>query len=546
MAPNKAFEDLIKIFYHYHRYINRRSRLILAGARFLPTYDRALDGLVARLALADAVTFTNRVSLRELKAYYQAADLFLCASRHEGFCVPLLEAMVFDVPVIARAAASVPYTLGQAGIQFHTPDYSSLAELLHLLTQQQPLRQQIIATQRQRLTDFAPARVEGQLRALLGTLGVDLPAEDRAAADGRLTMRVHQMTATLVYGDAVSNDVFEIDRRLKAWGLDAQIYAEHFEGRVAQACRPDTHYEPFLSATDDVLIYHYSIYAPNLELYKRSRNRKLVIYHNITPPEYFHGYDSGLEELCRAGRLALSDLRDCECALADSDFNRRELVAAGVPDARTGVLPIFLGLDHFATAPLDVGLHQRVRRAAQVNLLYVGRLAPNKGCADLVKLLYVYTTHVNPDAHLWLVGDPSLAGYTRDLERLITRLGLQDKVTLTGRVSLSGLRTYYEAADVFLYASRHEGFGVPLVESMYFGVPILAYNATAVPETLGDCGVLFGKLAYPEVAEMIHLLATDPAIRRSIIAGQRRRLDDFAPARVERQLRQVLERVGIL
>jgi glycosyltransferase involved in cell wall biosynthesis len=81
---------------------------------------------------------------------------------------------------------------------------------------------------------------------------------------------------------------------------------------------------------------------------------------------------------------------------------------------------------------------------------------------------------------------------------------------------------------------------------MYFGVPILAYNATAVPETLGDCGVLFDKLAYPEVAEMIHLLATNPALRRSIIAGQRQRLADFAPEYVEAQLRQVLERVGVL
>jgi L-malate glycosyltransferase len=359
-------------------------------------------------------------------------------------------------------------------------------------------------------------------------------------------MRVHQMTATLKYGDAVSNDVFEIDHRLKAWGLDGRIYAEHIDPRVAALCYSDAAYARFLKETDDLLIYHYSIYTPNLELYKRTRNRKIVIYHNITPPEYFRKVDSDLEALCRTGRLLMSELQGCELALADSHFNRRELVAAGLPEEHTGVLPIFLGLDKFASSSQDSGLYRRVRRDGQVNLLYVGRLAPNKGCDDLVKVLHTYRKHVYPNAHLWLVGDRSLVVYVQYLESLVTRLGLHDAVTFTDRVSLNALRTYYEASDLLLYASRHEGFGVPLVESMYFGLPILAYNATAVPETLGDCGVLFDKLAFPEVAEMIHLLATVPGFRRSIIAGQRRRLADFAPARVEAQLHQVLERVGVL
>ena len=359
-------------------------------------------------------------------------------------------------------------------------------------------------------------------------------------------MHVHQMTATLKYGDAVSNDVFEIDQRLKAWGLDARIYAEHVDPRVAALCHSDAAYARFLEETDDLLIYHYSIYTPNLELYKRTRNRRIVIYHNLTPPEFFRGIDSGLEVLCRTGRLMLGDLQGCELALADSDFNRRELVAAGLPEERTGVLPIFLGLDKFENSEQDPGLFRRVHRDGQVNLLYVGRLAPNKGCDDLIKLAYTYRKHVSPDAHLWLVGDRSLVVYAQYLEGLVARLSLHDAVTFTDRVSLNALRTYYEASDLLLYASRHEGFGVPLVESMHFGLPILAYNATAVPETLGDCGVLFDRLAFPEVAEMIHLLATVPDFRRSIIAGQRRRLADFAPARVEAQLRQVLERVGVL
>ena len=180
-------------------------------------------------------------------------------------------------------------------------------------------------------------------------------AGPRAAGDRRLTMRIHQMTATLKFGDAVSNDVFEIDRRLKAWGLDGRIYAEHIDPRVAASCQSDAAYLRFLDEPDDLLIYHYSIFTPNLELYKRTRNRKIVIYHNITPPEFFRGIDSGLEAMCRTGRLMLGDLRGCELALADSDFNRRELVAAGLPEEYTGVLPIFLSLDRFASS--QRGIH---------------------------------------------------------------------------------------------------------------------------------------------------------------------------------------------
>ena len=359
-------------------------------------------------------------------------------------------------------------------------------------------------------------------------------------------MRVHQMTATLAYGDAVSNDILEIDRRLKQWGLDAHIYAENIEPRLADVCQHDQAYERYLGEADDLLIYHYSIYTANLKLYTQARNRKLVIYHNITPPEFFRGFDSNLETLCRFGRLALPQLRDCDLALAVSEFNRRELVAAGIPENRTAVLPIFLGLDKFTQIERDPALYRRMRQNGWTNLLYVGRLAPNKGCDDLIKLLYAYRKHINPAAHLWLVGSRSFARYVRYLEALITRLGLDDAVSFTDRVSLSELRTCYEASDVLLCGSRHEGFGVPLVEAMYFGLPIFAYAAAAVPETLGGAGVLFNHWANAELAEMLDLLCTDADLRRQISAGQRRRLVDFDPAYVENGLHRALVQLGVL
>ena len=150
------------------------------GARFLPDYDRFLERLVARLGVSGSVIFTGRVRLSELRACYEAADLFLCASRHEGFCVPLLEAMSFHLPILARAEAAVPETLGDAGVLFHELDYPTVAELMDVLIRDRVVRQRIVAGQDARLLHFAPANVEQRLREVLATVGVVVPS----AAEG--------------------------------------------------------------------------------------------------------------------------------------------------------------------------------------------------------------------------------------------------------------------------------------------------------------------------------------------------------------------------
>jgi glycosyltransferase involved in cell wall biosynthesis len=315
---------------------------------------------------------------------------------------------------------------------------------------------------------------------------------------------------------------------------------------MQNAGRPDADYEPFLSERDDWLIYHYSIYSPNLRLLQQSNNHQIAIYHNITPPEFFQGVDGSLEAICRLGRLALPSLRRCDLILADSDFNRRELVEAGIPAGRTDVLPIFLDLESLATANRDKRLYRRLTRNHTKNLLFVGRVAPNKGHMNLIKAFYFFHRYIDSNSQLWLVGSNFLPGYEELLKSLVTRLRLEQAVRLTGRVSLGELRTYYEAADLFLCASQHEGFCVPLLESMHFELPILAYNCTAIPETLGTSGVLFNQYRYAEIAESAHLLVTDANLRQRVIQRQRQRLADFSSERVEAKLRKILEQIGIL
>jgi len=353
------------------------------------------------------------------------------------------------------------------------------------------------------------------------------------------------MGSVLSVGDAVTNHIVEIDRRLRAWGLTTAIYGADITAAPDASARPDTDYVPFLEDVDDLLIYHYSAYCENQALFQRSRNRKVLLYHNVTPPEYFRPYDPVYETLCRRGREQLSGMLACELAVGASDYNRRELVTAGCPAEKTAVLPYFLGVDDFQHSPRNEAYFRKFKTSGISNILFVGKVAPNKAFEDLIKIFSAYHRHVNPASRLILVGARFLPRYDRFLDELAVRLGVSDAVVFTDRLRVRELRAVYEAADLFLCASRHEGFCVPLMEAMYFHVPILARAETAVPETLGAAGVLFHELDYPSLAELMDLLIRDRAVRQRVVLAQDARLADFAPARVEAQLRAVLEMVGV-
>jgi glycosyltransferase involved in cell wall biosynthesis len=360
-------------------------------------------------------------------------------------------------------------------------------------------------------------------------------------------VKIHQISYGLIPGDAISNHVLEVDRRLRAWGLESYIYAQHVAPELAGRIRPDGEYVPYLRDSEDLLIYHYGIYSPNLRYFRATYGRRILVYHNITPAHFSRGWDREQELLCDAGRRALPSLAECDLALADSDFNRLELVEAGLPEQKTDVLPIFLNQSHFDAAPTVEPLMAAIRQPGMTNLLTVGRVAPNKAMEDIIRIFAVYHRAINPNSRLYIVGSRYLPVYDAALDALVADLDLEDAVVFAGLVTAFGeLKTYYQAADLYLHASHHEGFCVPLIESMYFGLPILARRAAAVPETLGTSGILFNRLGYEEVAEMAHLLITDKALRAQVVSRQRERLQHLSPSRVETKLRKLLVHLGVL
>ena len=357
-------------------------------------------------------------------------------------------------------------------------------------------------------------------------------------------MRVHQMGSALGYGDAITNHILALDRLLRGWGLETAVYGHTVEARLGDVAQLDVAYRDDDPA--DLLIYHYSAYCDNIDLYRRSRHRKVLVYHNITPAHFFRPYDLFLESICAQGRAALPLLRDCELAIGVSEYNRQELVEVGFAPERTTVLPILLDPTVFAAAPRDERLFRRLSQPIGATLLFVGRVAPNKGHLDLLKLLAAYRHAVDPHARLHLVGARFLPRYDAVLDRLAQRLGLQDAVTFTDRVSLAELKAYYAAGSLFVCASQHEGFCVPLLEAMQVGLPILARAAAAVPDTLGEAGVLYHEGAdWDTLAETVGVLVEDGGLRARLVARGRQRLADFAPDRVATQWRTLLAQLGV-
>ncbi|OYW06044.1 MAG: hypothetical protein B7X11_01365 [Acidobacteria bacterium 37-65-4] len=292
--------------------------------------------------------------------------------------------------------------------------------------------------------------------------------------------RVHQILATLGYGDAIGNEVLGICRTLRAAGYESEIIVETADPRLEDLT---VDYQEMVEAVgpDDLLIHHFSIGSRASRTAFALPARMALIYHNITPPEFFLGVHPQLVKQCYHGRRELTAYPGrVDLALGDSEFNRQELEALGF--SPTGVLPVVPDFAH-----LDVPADPRVLDAYDdewTNILFVGRLIPNKRPDDVIRFFHAYKTLYNPRARLILAGSYSgVEAYLAQLHMLVARLGVDD-VEIVGQVTNAELTGLYDCADLFLCASEHEGFCVPLIESFYKRVPVLAYAATAVPSTM--------------------------------------------------------------
>ena len=354
-----------------------------------------------------------------------------------------------------------------------------------------------------------------------------------------MAIAIHQVLATLGYGDAIGNEVLGIQQVLRGAGYDSEIFVQTADPRLEHLTLD---YRDLADAShpDNILVHHFSIGSRASRVAYALPDRMALVYHNITPPEYFVDIHKELVQLCFRGRRELALYRErCDLALGDSEYNRQELEALGFP--ATGVLPVVPGFGHLS-GPANY-MQAGQYHDGWVNVLFVGRVIPNKKFEDVIRSFQAYKKWFNPRSRLLLVGAHSgFERYLTLLHQFIADCGVSD-VHFVGHVSNEELTAYYELADVFLCASEHEGFCVPIIEAFHMGVPVLAYAATAVPATMDGAGVLYTDKDPLAVAALINAVVDDLDLQARIIEGQDAALDRLEARDFEGRLLAFVDQV---
>ena len=329
-------------------------------------------------------------------------------------------------------------------------------------------------------------------------------------------IKIHQVLATLGYGDAIGHEVLGIQRVLRGAGYESEIFVETADYRLEPLTRDYRELIDY-SRRDNLLLHHFSLGSKASRTAFALPDRMALIYHNITPPDYFVGVHRTLARQCFRGRRELQAYANrCDLAMGDSEFNRQDLDALGFP--RTAVLPVVPDFSHLDRVPR--WMVARDFDDEWTNVMFVGRVIANKKIEDVIRFFHAYQTFFNPRSRLLIVGaQTGFERYLASLHQLVAALGTK-QVHFTGHVSDEELVAFYDVADLFLSASEHEGFCVPIVEAFYKEVPVLAYAATAVPSTMDGAGVLFDDKDPRHVASLMDAIVSNAALADAIIAGQ--------------------------
>lgn len=353
-------------------------------------------------------------------------------------------------------------------------------------------------------------------------------------------MEVHQFATSLSYGDAISDEMLEMQKVLREKGYRSEIFIRFYDPRMAKLIKDFREYRKF-SSPQNVVIFHFSIGSALSKIFFRIPDKKIMIYHNITPYKFFIDYHRILTRECYKGRLEIKLFVDkVDLALGDSEFNRQELEKVGY--TQTGVLPLLLNFSKFEEE--SDPLTQDIFCNGKTTILYVGRLIPNKKFEDVIKTFYFYKKYFNSNSQLILVGNyKGMERYYASLLSLTHKLNLSD-VYFSGHVEFSELLSFYKLAHLYLSFSEHEGFGVPLLESFYMRVPVMAYAAGAVEETMNKGGVLLLKKDFLKTATLLDKIVRDKSMKKRLIESQLLALRRYNRKKISMILLRYIEKVS--
>ncbi|HVJ95825.1 MAG TPA: glycosyltransferase [Acidimicrobiia bacterium] len=339
-----------------------------------------------------------------------------------------------------------------------------------------------------------------------------------------MTAAVHQFLPTFASRDAIGTHCLRAQTLLRAAGLASEIYALDVHHDVRHTAHDARAFEP---GPETWALYHFSIASPLVDDLCEQEVPLALDYHNVTEPRFFQRWEPLAAERMAAGKRQLADLAGApRFALSDSSYNDAELVELGF--SHTSVAPILIDFRDYEGEPDTALLDTRRQRRRGAEWLAVGRIAPNKCLHDVIAAFAAYRRCFDADAHLTIVGNEHTAmQYTKALRSLVSELQLGAAVEFTGAVPDAALRAYYQSADVFVILSEHEGFAVPVLEAMYFDVPVLAFATGALPETVGAGGLMLESKDPVTVAAAAHEILSQPTLRADLGAAGRERVKHF-------------------
>jgi len=338
--------------------------------------------------------------------------------------------------------------------------------------------------------------------------------------------KIHQFVPTLIPRDAVGNEVISIQSLLQKFGYDSDILVGNIHPEMIHLCK---NYNSIKDKFDaDIIIYHHATGTKLLDSILDSKSKIVLIYHNITPSKYFEGINQDAAESSRFGRMQLDKLKNkTSLTFTHSEFSADELRKLGFTSV--SVIPYLCDFSHLGK------INDRIikKHESFANILFVGRITPHKKIENIIKVFAYYHKCINSKSNLFIIGNYiGMEKYFKWLQYLVKKARLSN-VYFENKLNDEELRSFYQLADVFLCMSEHEGFCVPLVESMKFGVPIIAYNSTAIPDTLDNSGILVNDETPEEIGEIIDLIVNDKNLREKIIQKQYQRLKFFDPQKGE-------------
>jgi len=511
----KNTDLLIRAYANFKQnYPDSNLKLVLAGLGST-SFNGSVPGLIDLGLVED----------NEKEALLANCLALLQPSQNESYSRVIMEAWFYGRPVAAHRdclATAMAVECAQGGWLAQTE--MEWAELFVKIDQigEEQLAKYGAKGQAYAKENAAWDKVIERYEAALGLSGEAAPLTWQR--DKKL-QEIHQLLPNLNYGDAISNQALGIRDYLRKLGYKSDIFVRYVDDRVAHEAKV---FQPQNISPKAGLIYHHSIGSELTDYAIAHPGSKCLIYHNITPAEFFLPYRLEFAKLLETGRTALSRLAEnFPVSAGVSAYNADELLTSGFNEP--AVLPIAVDPRKW-DMPADASLMQQLQDGKS-NLLFVGRIAPNKCQEHLLEAFAHYLT-MDREARLILVGWGDISDpYYRHIVNTIQKLNLTKYVLISGQVNDAQLLAFYRTAHLFWSMSEHEGFGVPLVEAMWFDVPVLAYKSSAVPETLGEAGLMFtSKDDLVQVAALAKILIKDNLLRSKVINMQQKRRKYFTTA----------------